>query len=155
MGQALLLRVRHLLWGCKETPTANWGHSYETTPGAGYLSASVLIKASRRCEPGFKYCLTVSEIWGLSFFFWLPLVGNGWFKSWHPREGSWPWVPHRVMQVLAVQTSLTTLFVQLWKNTTAQNQLLDWPLEAEEYVICGLFVFRSELRTNSLDTIKS
>lgn len=58
------------------------------------------------------------------------------------------------MQVPAVQTSLLTLFAEMWRGM-AQNQLLDTPLEAEEYVICELSVFRCELGANSLDTIKT
>lgn len=32
-------------------PTANWGHNYETTLGAGYLNVFFLTKVSRRWEP--------------------------------------------------------------------------------------------------------
>lgn len=37
----------------------------------------------------------------------------------------------------------------------AQNQLRDWPLQAEEYIVCEWSVFRCELGASLLDTIKT
>ena len=37
----------------------------------------------------------------------------------------------------------------------AQNQLPDWPLQAEEYAAGELSVFRYELGVSFLDTIKT
>lgn len=39
----------------------------------------------------------MSEIWGLSFLFWLQCVRNGWCNSSHPRDNSWPWISHGEM----------------------------------------------------------
>lgn len=37
----------------------------------------------------------------------------------------------------------------------AQNQLPDWPLQAEEYIVCELSDFRCELGARLLDAIKT
>lgn len=41
---------------------------------------------------------------------------------------------------------MPTLFIKMWKGM-AQNQLPDWPLQAEEYVVCEFSVFRCKLGT--------